>query len=633
MASAKRTDTLHWLLAALIIALLVVAALQAWGVARAGTLHLPLDGREPRIRLSGAHAVEQDGARQFRWTTAVAEYRLDTPLAGPYLVAVRLGAPAPGLERAPLTLMIDPQRALRITPDVRPRAYYLLLPSDWGDGALGLRLETPAVTVAPDPRVVGVRLEGIAVRALGKNPAASLVAIDAALLILVILIARRLGATRRSQLLLLAACGAGIVGVTFGFPSLAITYFIRILATLGPLALLLVLALPAAERHASTWGIDRGFIHAASAITLVAIMIRLLGALFPLYEAHDLSLNVERYLRTIGGSLVASNRSFEFRSGVTIYPAGPYLLFAPALLLGLAPSLIVQGGNAIVDGIGALATIALSRTAGASRRASLLSGLLYAALPVMLTSLYWGHSAQVFGQGLMVPIALALLHGIRHARRASFAIAGALLACAFLSHIGVTILAIAWLGLAWIWMITRSRLGRATITQLTLALGCAGMVGLLLVYGPELTFKIEQTAAVSERVSSEGYASSILIWRALQISFYQIGLPLIPLGLWAYLRRLNLPPGGLALAGSWLAAALIFLGVELLTGLQVRYLVFLAPPACLLIADALDWIGERVRFGPLIAWGLALLLVAQGCASWYNGTINDIQMSMVPLLR
>jgi hypothetical protein len=632
MRTIDRASDWRWLIAGLLAALLIVPALSAQ-IGAAAPLRLPLDGREPRIRLEGAHAIEQDGPRSFRWTTAEARYHIDALATGPYLVTVQLGAPAPGLAGAPLTIGLDQRRMVTITPDTRPRSYALLLPGDAADGTLQIRVQTPTTQVEPDPRVVGVRLESLSIRTLGRLPSLPLLLAEAGLLLLVALTGRRLGATTLAQAGMLAAGAAGMLALAGSFPSITLTFLLRLLGALLPITLVMAVALPAAERHARGAGGQRGFFHAAAALTLIAVLIRLIGALFPLYEAHDLSLNVERYLRTIGGSLVASNRSFEFRSGVTIYPAGPYLLFAPALLLGVAPGLIVQGGNAIVDGLGALATIALARTAGASRRAALLAGLLYAALPVMLTSLYWGHSAQVFGQGLMAPIALALLHGIRSGRRSSLALAAALLAIAFLSHIGVTILAIAWLGLAWAWLLARGPISRATKRNLTVALGAAGLVGLLLVYGPALAFKIEQTAAVGERVGSEGYASSILIWRAIQISFYQLGLPLLPVGLWVALRRLRLPEGGAALGGAWLVAALIFFIVELLTGLQVRYLVFLAPIACMLIAEALDWIAGRPRWGAPLAWGLALLLVAQGCASWYNGAIYDVQMSMVPLLR
>jgi hypothetical protein len=251
----------------------------------------------------------------------------------------------------------------------------------------------------------------------------------------------------------------------------------------------------------------------------------------------------------------------------------------------------------------------------------------------MLTSLYWGHSAQVFGQGLMPPIALALLAGIGRPRSPAFALTGALLAFALLSHIGVSILAIAWLGLAWLALIWRRALAPADLLRLTAALGLAGLAGLALVYGPALALKIEETSRVGERVASEGYASYGLIWRAFQISFYAIGLLLIAPGAILAPRALRLPPGVAEIGGAWVAAALIFLGVELATGLQVRYLVFLAPVACLLIGLALDWLAARGRIASAAAWALAVAMVLQGCASWYNGTLLDVQMSMVPLLR
>jgi hypothetical protein len=124
-----------------------------------------------------------------------------------------------------------------------------------------------------------------------------------------------------------------------------------------------------------------------------------------------------------------------------------------------------------------------------------------------------------------------------------------------------------------------------------------------------------------------------LIWRAYQISFYEIGLAFLPIGLVIGWRNLRFPAGAGEIGIAWIIAALAFCAVELATGLQVRYLVFLAPIACIVIALVLDSLAVRGRFGNLAAWSIATLMVVQGCAAWYNGTFMDVQMSMVPLLR
>ena len=111
------------------------------------------------------------------------------------------------------------------------------------------------------------------------------------------------------------------------------------------LVLLSWLILPVLEAQP---GIALTLARALWGLTILALLVRLIGALYPLYSAHDLALNVERFERTIAGTLISSNRSFEFRSGVTIYPPGSYLAMQPAVLLGIPAALIVQAGNAII---------------------------------------------------------------------------------------------------------------------------------------------------------------------------------------------------------------------------------------------------------------------------------------------
>lgn len=624
-----------WMFILLIGLLMLIAQ---YGIAEHNrVLNQPLDGREANYRLSGVHAIEQDGQRTFRWTKGLTAYLVDLPGSGPLGLTIRLGGSAPGLEGGSVTIGSDATSSATVLLDTRPRAYHIWLPPpSITAGRLSIRLSSATAVVPPDPRLVGLRLEGMTVRIAGVGgllPTLPLAIVELLLLGSGFLLARRLGLPWIAQAMLLVVAAIGMLVLAWLVPSIAYTYMLRLLLALGPLTLVVLVLLPIAEQRAQGWAIGPDFVRAAFGLTLLACLIRLLGALYPLYQAHDLPLNVERLIRTIGGTLISTNRSFEFRSGVTIYPPGPYLALAPTLLFGLPPTLLVQGGNAFVDGIAGLAVIALARAVGASERAALLAGLLYAALPVMLTSLYWGHSAQVFGQALMAPVALAILIGIRQPRSPAFAIAGVLLAFALLSHIGVSILALAWLGLAWLLLRWRGTLSLASWFGLTIALGIAGLVGLIFVYGPELALKLQETAKVSERVATEQYVSNGLIWRAYQISFYQLGLALLPIGLVIGWRQLRLPAGAGIIGAAWVIVALAFCAVELATGLQVRYLVFLAPIACIMIALALESLARWGYWGNMASWAIAILMVAQGCAAWYNGTFMDVQMSMVPLLR
>jgi hypothetical protein len=598
------------------------------------TLVLPIDGREATDRLVGTHDLEQDGVRRFRWTTAEAEYQIDAPGPGPLVVTLHLGAPPPTGGAKALQLHV-PGQIIDLPLAQQPRSYYVLTTATVDLApTYPIRITSATTTVPPDPRPIGMRFEGLELSLASgpRLPALALILAEGCLLILTAALAARLGSPWFVTGILLLALSGGMLAICWLAPTIATTFLTRLAYAALALGLITFSFLGRAEQHANTWGVTPAFLRIATAIVLLACSIRLIGALYPLYQAHDLPLNLERLLRTIGGTLISTNRSYEFRSGVTIFPPGPYLALLPALLSGVSPLLLVQGGNALVDGVAGLAVIVLTRTIGLSQRAACLAGLVYAAMPVMLTSLYWGHNAQVFGQALMAPVALALLYGIRRPGAHGFTIAALLLTFAFLSHIGVTIVAIAWLGLAWLLLGARKTINTRMWLNLTIALGLAGLAGLVLVYGPALALKLEQTNAVGERVLGERYASYGLIWSAYRISFYQLGLPILPIGL-ILLRRQNLRPGASELGLAGIITALCFCGVELLTGLQVRYFVFLAPIACILMAYTLDRLASHGRIGMLLAGGLTLVMLIQGCISWYNGTFLDLQMSMVPLLR
>lgn len=610
--------------------------------ARRPTAHLELGAPEAALVTSGLHAPEQDGERRFRWTAGRSEVRfLNAGLGGAPVLGLRLGA-APAAAPAPdLSVSLNGRPFVTLDIDDRPRQYLLLLPpAATSGGTLAVQLESATAVFPPDTRQVGVRLEAVWLDALAARavwPAPGVALAQGALLACLAAMLRWLRASWRlaAALLLLAALGLLAAQRYVPAPLLPI-YVARLGGAAVALAALTALLLPALERRAEWLA---GQAEAAPAIvralwgaTLLACGVRLVGTLYPPFDAYDLTLNLGRFLRTIGGDLVDTNRSFEFRSGVTVYPAGPYLALMPGLLLGLTPKLAVQGGIALVDGLGALATGALALRLGAGARAAVYAALLYAAVPVMLTSLWFGHTAQVFGQGLMAPLALALLAALERDGRRPWLVAAALLSMALLSHIGVTVIAAAWLGLAFLALYPSLAAGARLRLFLTLA--AAAAVGLALVYGPAAQLKLAEMGKVGEQIAAgNGLPAYNLIWRAFQISFYEPGWALALPGLVLVYAQLRRRPGAAALLWTWLAAAALFWGIEMATALQARYLVFLAPVACILIGRVLSGLAERGESGRATAWTTVALLLALGCTTWYLGTFQNIQMSMIPLLR
>lgn len=506
-----------------------------------------------------------------------------------------------------------------------PRRYALLLPP--GGETTTIALRTPVLQAAGDPRPLGIRLAQVDLRVTGARgaPLADLLASSVLLLVLGALLVRA-GAAAIVRWTTLAAL-VGLVGfASWSFPLVSRSYLINLATAALLLALLTWLLLPRLEAL-NALGVPRARV--LWQIALLACELRLIGVLFPLFGAYDLDLNLGRLLRVATGTLVATNESFEFRGGVTVYPPGPYLALLPGLLAGITPKLLVQGGIAIIDGLSVLGTAGLALALGAGWRTARIAALLHVALPISLTSLWYGHAAQSFGQALITPLALLLLVALRRGGRWPWIGAGVLLSMALLSHIGVTILAVAWLGLAWL-PLARTAAGRWRAYNALLVV--AGMIGLVFVYGPTAALKLRELGEVGAELTAGGSTLPAypFIWRAFTISYYALGWQLLLPGL-LLLPRID--RSGRILSGAWVIVVVIFWGIEMLSALQVRYMIFVAPLACLLIARPLAALEQRGAAGERVVVPTIMLLLALGAGIWLRGTFALVQPSMLPLLR
>jgi hypothetical protein len=622
---------------AIIAALLILAeALSLTG--RRPTTRLVADSREAGVLLAGFHAPEQDSGVPFRWTSG--DSRIDLAQFGrsrALVLGLELGASPPGRRAPALVLSYADQQPITVVIDDRPRTYRFLVPPTAARfGSLTVDLHSETMLAPPDTRPLGLRVEAATLDALAPSgliwPAPAPALIHLLLLAACALLLRRLDLPFRVIIGILALAAIAVAVIYHQQQQLTDDYVLRLLAALVVLTILTYGLLPIAERYGGRIAPPQ-LMRMLWAITVLACMIRLAGALYPLFDAFDLALNVDRLLKTLAGTLVITNRSLEFRNGITVYPPGPYVVLLPGLLLGLTPKLVVQAGIAMIDGCGAMTTALLARTLGASGRVALMSALIYATAPINLTVLWWGLSAQAFGQALMSPLALAILLALRQPRPRHWAIVGLLFSMALLTHIGVAILAVVWLGLSWLALRLRRATPLALWWRLTQVLVIGGLVSFALIYIDVVGLKLQQMYEVGEKVQTSGYVPAYsLIARGFLIAFHPLGLLLLPIGL-LLLWRHRLPPGGAELIGGWVGAVALFWAIEMYSGLQVRYIYFLTPLACILIGVLLGRLAICGRPARRVAWAVTLLLVAQGSIYWLTGALAGVQMSMVSLLR
>jgi hypothetical protein len=626
--SRRRRPTLWPLLLTLLVYAGVIGSQTLLVALRQPTLTLDLDSQAAELLLRGFHHPEQDGRGLYRWTQGQATIDWGVRVTGSTaLLGLRFGPQAPNQLGEPVVIGIGTRYTVSTTTRDHGRQLRLLVPQASSDGALTVQLSSPARVTPGDGRALGLRLEAatLDVRVAGIG-AAALPLLGAQLLLLGScgMLLHWLQVARLGRVLGTSIVALGTVGFVATQPLLATSYLLRLAVAVALLAALTPLLLPPLLRALgptlgrAVWG-----------IALLACALRLIGTLYPPFDAYDLQLNLGRLHSVVAGNLVLTGRALEFRNNPTVYPPGPYLVFAPGLLLGLSPKLLVQGSIAIVDGLGAATTALLAHTLGLGRRTVLLTALLYAAVPITFTTLWYGLTAQIFGQALMAPLAVALLLALRQ-RRWAWASALALLCVACLSHIGVATLAIAWLAAVLLLFGLQPKRRRALYRVGTLLM-LGSFLAVSLIYIDVVLLKLAALHTVGEQVRAATYLPAYnLIWRGWLIAFSPLVLVLLPLGLWSIWRSLT--SDSQTLIGAWLGVVVLFCVVELVSALQVRYIYFLTPLACLLAAHCLALLVKHGRAAVWVTVIVVTLLLGNSIV-WWDASFNDQSPSMVSLLR
>jgi hypothetical protein len=629
---------LRLLLLAVPVALVLILAqsllLSSW----ATMAHLPVSAPATEFLSSGFFDAETDPRGAYRWSSGTGEIRLPVMGQGQaHIFTLALGPTFAGHGVDQMGVGFAGGSASRIELDSVPRRYHFVVPRHaLHDPMLSVSIQSETVTVPPDTRPVGVRVEQAALEAKGGPLvwlAPSHMLVQLVVLACGVLLGARLAYPLAFSGAMLVLIGVVLALFFVGQPLLFYPTLVRWSVALVFLVLVTYAVLPPLERYAA-WLAPPALLRILWGVALLACALRLAGSLYPLFAAFDLHLNVERFITTVSGNLVVTSRSIEFRNGITVYPPGAYIVFLPGVLAGIAPPLLIQGCLAIVDGFGALTTALLACALGAHRRAAIFSALVYAAVPIHLTALWFGLTAQIFGQALMAPLAIALLVALRSTAWRPWLVVGALFTVSLLTHIGVAIIAVAWLGLVWLLVGWRHTISRAVWWRFAGVLAAGVLVSIIGIYGYVIGLKLAEMQYVTDKLQTSDYVPAYgLIWRAFLISFHTPGLLLAVVGLVLLFWQGRLPHGGAALMGGWLGVVGVFLAIELLTALQVRYIYFVTPLACVAIGSTLAAWAARSAAGARTAWLLVLLLLVQGSIMWYQGAMADVMMSMSPLLR
>jgi hypothetical protein len=582
-----------------------------------------------RYFLDGVSSVEEsvDG-QTYRWTLPEATIRFTSSSSNQAsLLTLSLGSRPDAVSTQ---IRLDGVALVAVPLDDADRHIRVLLPPNTPNN-FTISLSTPPLQVAGDNRSLGVLLRsfGLEVPQSGfRTPSLPLYLAQLVMLAAVLFTAARL---RWSPLVQVLAVLLLIV-----LPAL---HLVSDGLAAQPYAQNMALAF--CGLAALTWAVlaltdsivqdaEQQFeIRVLWSIALFACLLRLLAVLYPTFNGQDIPLNVRRLLRVIDGDLIIVAGSSEFAGGQTIYPPLPYMAAMPLLLIVENASKTLQAFLAVVDGTTAMFVGLLARRMGGSWAAARMAALLFAGSYAALAAMNYSFSAQIFGQWFTAPIALILLAPGAFTQTRRWLAACLLLLFAMLSHIGVAILAAAWMGL--LALLSLWPPNRHGWWRLGLYLGTLGLAVIFL-YSPVLTLILGHAgkttgSRLSDALTLPGLTPGL--WRGLWHAFNQIGGALAALGLVLVFHRIDRHQRDVLLAA--LGAALLFLAVNVFFGLQVRYFYFLVPLAFAVAGVLLGTIARCGRVGKTVAWALTIALVLFTIVDWLLTAFYDGKLTMTVL--
>jgi hypothetical protein len=586
-----------------------------------------------QLLLRNFYAQEANAAGEtYRWSSNDSTIVVSGAALTPAVRARLLigGTPADAGQSLPTELTVNGRNWGTFAVASTPRRYELLLPSDTG-ASLRLGLSSPLTRAPGEERALGVRLDAVELQ-LGAGPLLPLplhLLAQLACLLLLIPICGALRLPRRATIGLLIAAALLLALLQAAALPLMGMYLPRLVGVCAALALLTTTALPFARRQLS-WVAERD-LRWLWGVMLLACLLRMLPMLYPPFATHDLPLNLKRLDAVTRGVLVLIAPSAEFAGEMTIYPPAPYVALLPTYLLLDSRPLVLQFGLALLDGTGALFVGLLALRLHAGSLAGRMAALLYAGSSIGFTVLWWGFTAQAFGQWFTAPLALLLIAAAKAGQVRTWLLAGLAFLVALLTHAGVAVLAVVWvtlvLGLLLIWARLPWRWWRGAL----LFYVGTGVLAFVLLYADVFLFMIGETRDAGATAVNDLFGGvTQLFLKGLLLAYTPVGLAFVVVGLWRLWGRLT-EWGQRAVVLGWVGTVLVFVVVDLLFGLIVRHFYFLLPLACVAGAFLLAELSRRNLWLRGLAWALVALYALNGLLLWWLATVEYIKPTMAPL--
>jgi toxin CptA len=604
--------------------------------------------------LRGVHGREENAFENYRWTQAITTITIPNIHTRYRILQIRAHGWRPeGISNPNVRMMIADRMwgAFRTTPDLR--TYAILLPPGMAGLTLNITLHSDTYTPPEDSRRLGVAIDWIALRALSsvEGLAWGQFTGQALLLGLTLALIARLMLPEPVTLMCGILASVALVGlnmtellwVSLGLISWMVVVAALLIATwiIAPRLTRLLERIPDAgnsSRELFRPWLSNAQARIAWALLTAALLVRLLGAIHPLFDARDLHVHT-RWLRTVAsGSLYLYSTPAEFQNRQTFNPPAGYVLLLPLWLTLGDARLAVQAGVALLDSLIALLLLLIAREFGLTARAGLLAMALYVALPISMTMMWWGFAANAIAQVWWVLLLWLLLRLTRDPTRSHLALLTLVTVLCLTTHIGALVTLAALLGLVVLF-------GRRALPHREWNAIVSGLI-LAVIF----TVPVYFTAAAAPLADAPrspttldplaSFSEGLVLWperielvaRAFTLGFLPPVLALAVAGLPLLLTSQQRHPLQRIFVISMLLVCVVFFFSYVFLQLLTRYIYFATPLICLAAGAALARLTMRAG-GRWVTGSLLLFVAWSGVVLWFCGVLMRIKPSLVPLTQ
>ncbi|MCS6839314.1 MAG: hypothetical protein NZ699_02935 [Roseiflexus sp.] len=602
----------------------------------------------------GVHGREANPFENYRWTEAHTTITFPNLNDRYRILQIRAHGWRPeGIPTPCVRIMIAGRQWGAFQAERALRTYMFLLPGAALSPTIEASLISETYTPPDDTRTIGIAIDWIALDALDipSNPATGQFVGQALLLGLALALIVLLALPSAVA----AVCGllasATLVGLNIVEPlwaGLGLIHWLVVVALLaGATWLVSPHLVRALERMTSADPLPRlsprawitlTQVRIAWALLVAALLVRLTGAVHPLFDARDVHVHT-RWLKTVArGQLFFYSTPAEFQNRQTFNPPAAYIVLLPLHLALGDMRLTVQAGVAALDALIAPLLLLIARELGLSARAGLFAMALYVALPIAMTMMWWGFAANAIAQVWWVLLFWLLLRLTRSPDRSLFALFTITAVLCLTTHIGALVTLITFLGVVVStgWRVLPRCGWRAMVAGLLLAGLFAAPMYFIAAAAP--LANDPRSPATLDLVAS--FVEGLVLWpervdlvqRALTLGFLPPILALAAVGLPLLFTACQRHPLQRILVMAMLAVCVVFFLSYVFLQLLTRYIYFATPLVCLAAGAALARLAVRPG-GRWIAYSLTLFVAWSGVALWFGGVLLRIKPSLVPLTQ